>query len=92
MLFDLEAPTFSPLFIEEIDVGLVDIDWTTRIINLDDNSGLPVTLEELEDYVMYLSKELGVGELMLQSVDKEGTWEGYDTDMISKLFNILNLN
>jgi len=70
MLFDLEAPTFSPLFIEEIDVGLVDIDWTTRIINLDDNSGLPVTLEELEDYVMY--DTLGTYQVTLRATDATG--------------------
>jgi cyclase len=41
----------------------------------------------LLDYAHYLVNEIGVGELMLQSVDKEGTWEGYDYESIEQLLN-----
>jgi cyclase len=34
----------------------------------------------LHDYSKFLHHELRVGELMIQSVDKDGTWEGYDIE------------
>lgn len=37
------------------------------------------------EYARYLEKEIGVGELMLQSVDNDGTWEGYDTDITQQI-------
>jgi imidazole glycerol-phosphate synthase subunit HisF len=41
----------------------------------------------LLDYANYLTNELGIGELMLQSVDKDGTWEGYDTEITEQILN-----
>ncbi|MBA3679593.1 MAG: imidazole glycerol phosphate synthase subunit HisF [Bacteroidetes bacterium] len=41
----------------------------------------------LLEYAKYLEREIGVGELMLYSVDKDGTWEGYDNEIISQLLN-----
>ena len=43
--------------------------------------------QDLSDYVKYLTLDLGVGELMLYSVDKDGTWEGYDNEILSQLLN-----
>ena len=40
---------------------------------------------KLIDYAKFLTEELGVGELMLCSVDKDGTWEGYDNDVIKEI-------
>jgi cyclase len=45
----------------------------------------------LLEYANYLCSELGVGELMLYSVDKDGTWEGYDTEIISELLNTVDI-
>lgn len=39
----------------------------------------------LVDYANYLVTDLGVGELMLYSVDLDGTWRGYDNEVIRKL-------
>lgn len=41
----------------------------------------------LKEYVQYLTLTLGVGELMLQSADRDGTWEGYDVQIIESLIN-----
>jgi cyclase len=41
----------------------------------------------LIDYARYLEKEIGVGELMLYSVDNDGTWEGYDFEITEQLLN-----
>ena len=46
---------------------------------------------KLQDYVLYLANELGVGELFIQSVDREGTWTGYDTDTTFQLSKLVNI-
>ncbi|MCF8422775.1 MAG: imidazole glycerol phosphate synthase subunit HisF [Bacteroidia bacterium] len=45
----------------------------------------------LNEYISYLANDIGVGELMLYSVDKDGTWEGYDVDIIEELINIVDI-
>jgi cyclase len=45
----------------------------------------------LMDYAKYLANDLGVGELMLYSVDKDGTWEGYDAEVIEQLLNAVEI-
>ena len=45
----------------------------------------------LMDYAKYLANDLGVGELMLYSVDKDGTWEGYDVEVIEQLLNAVEI-
>ena len=45
----------------------------------------------LPEYANYLANEIGVGELMLQSVDKDGTWEGYDFQIIEEISNAINI-
>ncbi len=45
----------------------------------------------LNDYVKYLANEIGVGEIMLQSVDRDGTWEGYDFKTTVELLNIVEV-
>jgi cyclase len=41
----------------------------------------------LVDYANYLANEIGVGELMICSVDNEGTWEGFDNEIIAQVLN-----
>lgn len=45
----------------------------------------------LIDYAKYLTTDLGVGELMLYSVDRDGTWEGYDNEVLSQLLNSVEI-
>ena len=45
----------------------------------------------LIDYANYLTTEIGVGELMLQSIDKDGTWEGFDDEIISTILNSIEI-
>lgn len=45
----------------------------------------------LLDYAKYLEKEIGVGELMLTSVDNEGTWDGYDFEVTEKILNSVEI-
>lgn len=37
------------------------------------------------DFIKYLEQDLGVGELFLQNVDAEGTWEGFDYDFVKQI-------
>ena len=45
----------------------------------------------LIDYAKYLTTDLGVGELMLYSVDRDGTWEGYDNEVLSQVLNSVEI-
>lgn len=46
---------------------------------------------DLESYAGYLVDELGVGELMLCSVDRDGTWQGYDEEVTARLVNSVDV-
>lgn len=45
----------------------------------------------LLDYARYLAADLGVGELMLYSVDQDGTWEGYDYEVTGQILNHVDI-
>jgi cyclase len=45
----------------------------------------------LTEYASYLANEIGVGELMLYSVDRDGTWEGYDMEVTEQLLNSVDI-
>lgn len=47
--------------------------------------------QSLTDYAAYLAKEVGVGELMLYSVDRDGTWEGYDNEVTGQILNHVDI-
>lgn len=43
------------------------------------------------DYAKYLQNEIGVGELMVQSMDNDGTWEGYDEEATIEVVNNVDI-
>lgn len=43
------------------------------------------------DYIKYLEQELGVGELFLQNVDAEGTWDGFDYEFVKQMVDYSSL-
>ncbi len=45
----------------------------------------------LKEYSKYLETDIGVGELMIQSVDNDGTWEGYDDESIEEVINTVSI-
>ncbi len=53
-------------------------------------SGNKIKLSLIE-YVKYLETEIGVGEIMLQSVDNEGTWQGYDYEITEQILNSITI-
>lgn len=40
---------------------------------------------DLTGYCNYLQNEIGVGEILFQNIDKEGTWQGYDHELIRSI-------
>lgn len=46
---------------------------------------------DLTGYANYLTSDLEVGELMINSVDKDGTWEGYDVEVIKELLDTVEI-
>jgi cyclase len=47
--------------------------------------------QSLIEYAGYLAKEIGVGELMLYSADKDGTWEGYDYEITEQILKSVEI-
>jgi cyclase len=45
----------------------------------------------LTDYANYLASAIGVGELMLYSVDRDGTWEGYDYEVTEQILKSVEI-
>ncbi len=84
--FWLETPTSNGLNLKELDVipptcdvtptqtieagTYADIDWTTVIQNVEDNSGGVVTLSEMTDSVLY--DTVGVYEVSVALIDPDG--------------------
>lgn len=40
---------------------------------------------DLEEFILFVQNELKVGEIMLTSVDKEGTWQGFDKELLKRV-------
>jgi imidazole glycerol-phosphate synthase subunit HisF len=53
-------------------------------------SGLSIKYDLIE-YCTYLQNEIGVGEILLQNVEREGTWEGYDHELIRSVLGSLKV-
>jgi len=45
----------------------------------------------LQEYAAYLANDIGVGEIMLYSVDLDGTWEGYDFEITAQVLNSVDI-
>jgi cyclase len=45
----------------------------------------------LTAYANYLANEIGVGELMVCSVDNEGTWQGFDNEVLAEVLNSVDV-
>jgi imidazole glycerol-phosphate synthase subunit HisF len=46
---------------------------------------------DIAGYAVYLEKEIGVGELLLQSADRDGTWEGYDEEITTAVIRSVDI-
>jgi cyclase len=54
------------------------------------NHGTIAIKEDLVSYVKRIENE-GAGEILLTSIEREGTWTGYDLDLINKISGIVKI-
>lgn len=54
------------------------------------HSGKVKTNKKLSEWIIELEK-LGAGEILLTSIDREGTWTGFDLNMIKSVCNTVNI-
>jgi alpha-tubulin suppressor-like RCC1 family protein len=66
-LYDFEAPTFSISILAIVEIGDTTYDYTTHLFDIEDNSDTPVTLEVIEDTVLY--DTIGTYSVTLRAVD-----------------------
>jgi hypothetical protein len=70
-IVDTTAPTFDTIKEQVIESGAFeDIDWTTYMTNIQDNTSLNVVVEEIEDEVMY--NVPGKYEVLVRATDQQG--------------------
>ena len=79
------------LFGAQAIVGVVDVktNFLGKTIPFN-NAGLSIH-QELIEYCNYLQNEIGVGEILFQNIDREGTWKGYDHELIKRILQHLKV-
>jgi len=53
-------------------------------------SGTKKIKVKLFEWLNYI-EEIGVGELLVTNIDKEGTWDGFDFELIKKISNLMSI-
>lgn len=69
-IVDTTVPTFDIVLVHTIELGTADIDWTTMLTNLADNSSGVITTTEVDDYIIY--DTVGSYEVLLRIEDESG--------------------
>jgi cyclase len=72
------------LFGAQAIVGVIDVKPVKGENKPFNYTNLSIT-QNLSTYCNYLQNEIGVGELLLQNADREGTWQGYDHALIKSI-------
>jgi len=62
--------------------------WKKDTVHI--NHGTVAINEDLISYVKRIENE-GAGEILLTSIEREGTWTGYDLDLINKISGIVKI-
>lgn len=68
-------------------IGVIDVTKNRKGEYQPINRGGLKIQKSLDDYIKYLEEEIGVGEILLQNVDLEGTWDGYDHDLVKHVLS-----
>ena len=55
------------------------------------SAGGAKTKRALVEHCRHVTEELGVGELLLYSVDRDGTWSGYDLETIAEIGRVVSV-
>ncbi len=72
-------------------VASIDVkkNWRSKQLVMS-NSGKVKTGKVPEEWALELEKA-GAGEILLTSIDKEGTWEGYDVDLVKRVSDVVSI-
>jgi cyclase len=68
-----------------IEIKKIDNDW----ICLSDG-GRVLSNKKVADWIKELENR-GAGEILLQSIDKDGTMQGFDLELLNKVYNSINI-
>ena len=71
-------------------VGCIDVKKTTSGYRVFTHNGTQETNWEPADYAVYL-ETLGVGEIILTSIDRDGTMLGYDLELIKNVASVVSV-
>lgn len=91
----IENPELVILAVKEFGsssiIGSVDV--KSNVFNKQKVYGYKGTKfgKSVSSYCKYLSEDIGVGELLLTSVNREGTWKGADISMINEITNAIKI-
>lgn len=78
------------IFGSQAIVAVVDVKSSSGVQKVYSHLGHAVK-SDLPTYLRYLEDELGIGEIVLQDVDREGTWSGYNHELIKRVSQQVNI-
>lgn len=78
------------LFGAQAIVGVIDVKQGKKGTTPFQYANLDIP-HPFQSYCNYLQNEIGVGELLLQNVDREGTWQGYDHELIRSVVKLVRI-
>jgi cyclase len=73
------------MFGSQAIVGVVDVKTNLLGKFIPHNNTGVSNKYELIEYCNYIQNEIGVGEILFQNIDREGTWQGYDHQLIKSI-------
>ncbi|MFA7314329.1 MAG: imidazole glycerol phosphate synthase cyclase subunit [Candidatus Magasanikbacteria bacterium] len=85
LISDIANNFGSQSVVVSVDVSKINGDYEVFI-----NSGIKPTGIKPENLIKKM-EEMGAGEILLTSIDRDGTMSGYDVDLIKKMSNITNI-
>jgi len=89
ILQDMDVPTFDAIDTQTIEVGQTGFDWTVMMENVADNSDTAITLEVIEDNVVY--DVLGTYRVTVSATDASlnTTSQTFDVDVVDTIVPVI---
>lgn len=88
---DIQSPIFDTIGDQEISTGSEDVDWTTYIVNLEDNSPGPIILSEVDNVNYYV---VGTYSVSVTAEDEAGNFytETFNVDVLDDVLPVIVYN
>lgn len=80
------------LFGSQSIVATIDLkkSWVTKKYQVYTNSGKVRVKYSLDDVITQISS-IGVGEIIINSINRDGTWSGFDLELVNSIVNQVNV-